>query len=210
MYLPFCGISISNAKLFSESRKEYERSRVRRCELCVHKSYLITTDFLLQTLKKYSHFCTFESSSGNKKPICSEYLKTSTGSAGGGQWPVRGADWSGEDCEEDHAASTDTTAVWAVLRTSPWGHWLTSETPSSLPALQFLTSVSDMYTWKLCGVSSKETVAAFDECLFFPKVVKFSKTFELMSPLCNMDRDIGWESHSQTDRMNVYLMWGCF
>lgn len=29
MYLPFCGISISNAKLFSESRKEYERSRVR-------------------------------------------------------------------------------------------------------------------------------------------------------------------------------------
>ncbi|XP_016143014.1 dual 3',5'-cyclic-AMP and -GMP phosphodiesterase 11A [Sinocyclocheilus grahami] len=27
MYLPFCGISISNAKLFSESRKEYERSR---------------------------------------------------------------------------------------------------------------------------------------------------------------------------------------
>ncbi|XP_053182983.1 dual 3',5'-cyclic-AMP and -GMP phosphodiesterase 11A [Scomber japonicus] len=27
MYLPFCGISISNAKLFSESRKEYERTR---------------------------------------------------------------------------------------------------------------------------------------------------------------------------------------
>ncbi|XP_051577105.1 dual 3',5'-cyclic-AMP and -GMP phosphodiesterase 11A-like [Myxocyprinus asiaticus] len=27
MYLPFCGISISNAKLFSESRKEYDRSR---------------------------------------------------------------------------------------------------------------------------------------------------------------------------------------
>uniref|UniRef100_A0A8C2XEI4 Phosphodiesterase n=1 Tax=Cyclopterus lumpus TaxID=8103 RepID=A0A8C2XEI4_CYCLU len=27
MYLPFCGISITNAKLFSESRKEYERSR---------------------------------------------------------------------------------------------------------------------------------------------------------------------------------------
>lgn len=34
MYLPFCGISISNAKLFSESRKEYERSRVRIYELC--------------------------------------------------------------------------------------------------------------------------------------------------------------------------------
>lgn len=33
MYLPFCGISISNAKLFSESRKEYERSRVRSCEV---------------------------------------------------------------------------------------------------------------------------------------------------------------------------------
>ncbi|KAK1795247.1 hypothetical protein P4O66_010430 [Electrophorus voltai] len=27
MYLPFCGISISNAKLFSESRREYDRSR---------------------------------------------------------------------------------------------------------------------------------------------------------------------------------------
>ncbi|KAL7874181.1 hypothetical protein SRHO_G00051510 [Serrasalmus rhombeus] len=27
MYLPFCGISISNAKLFSESRQEYDRSR---------------------------------------------------------------------------------------------------------------------------------------------------------------------------------------
>ncbi|KAJ8415899.1 hypothetical protein AAFF_G00404560 [Aldrovandia affinis] len=27
MYLPFCGISISNAKLFLESRKEYDRSR---------------------------------------------------------------------------------------------------------------------------------------------------------------------------------------
>lgn len=36
MYLPFCGISISNAKLFSESRKEYERSRVRQCRRCLH------------------------------------------------------------------------------------------------------------------------------------------------------------------------------
>lgn len=29
MYLPFCGIAISNAQLFSASRKEYDRSRVR-------------------------------------------------------------------------------------------------------------------------------------------------------------------------------------
>lgn len=28
MYLPFCGIAISNAQLFAASRKEYERSRV--------------------------------------------------------------------------------------------------------------------------------------------------------------------------------------
>uniref|UniRef100_F8WDQ4 Phosphodiesterase 11A n=1 Tax=Homo sapiens TaxID=9606 RepID=F8WDQ4_HUMAN len=27
MYLPFCGIAISNAQLFAASRKEYERSR---------------------------------------------------------------------------------------------------------------------------------------------------------------------------------------
>lgn len=38
MYLPFCGISISNAKLFSESRKEYERSRVRKCEIFRRKT----------------------------------------------------------------------------------------------------------------------------------------------------------------------------
>ncbi len=38
MYLPFCGISISNAKLFLESRKEYERSRVRKCKLCIYKN----------------------------------------------------------------------------------------------------------------------------------------------------------------------------
>lgn len=29
MYLPFCGIAISNAQLFAASRKEYDRSRVR-------------------------------------------------------------------------------------------------------------------------------------------------------------------------------------
>ncbi|GAA6084293.1 dual 3',5'-cyclic-AMP and -GMP phosphodiesterase 11A [Tachysurus ichikawai] len=27
MYLPFCGIAISNAQLFAASRKEYDRSR---------------------------------------------------------------------------------------------------------------------------------------------------------------------------------------
>lgn len=42
MYLPFCGISISNAKLFSESRKEYERSRVRRYQLCIDKKVFAT------------------------------------------------------------------------------------------------------------------------------------------------------------------------
>lgn len=42
MYLPFCGISISNAKLFSESRKEYERSRVRKYQLCIYKKVLAT------------------------------------------------------------------------------------------------------------------------------------------------------------------------
>lgn len=50
MYLPFCGISISNAKLFSESRKEYERSRVRTVHL--HKNmfgYLIKNNFKINS-----------------------------------------------------------------------------------------------------------------------------------------------------------------
>lgn len=34
MYLPFCGIAISNAQLFAASRKEYERSRVSRKKHC--------------------------------------------------------------------------------------------------------------------------------------------------------------------------------
>lgn len=53
MYLPFCGISISNAKLFSESRKEYERSRVRECNLCMYKKmfdYFIATGELTVTI----------------------------------------------------------------------------------------------------------------------------------------------------------------
>ncbi len=52
MYLPFCGISISNAKLFSESRKEYERSRVRQCKHCIYKNmfdYFIATGQLTGT-----------------------------------------------------------------------------------------------------------------------------------------------------------------
>ena len=50
MYLPFCGISISNAKLFSESRKEYERSRVRAVHL--HQKmfgYLIINNFRINS-----------------------------------------------------------------------------------------------------------------------------------------------------------------
>lgn len=36
MYLPFCGIAISNAQLFAASRKEYDRSRVRVEQQHVH------------------------------------------------------------------------------------------------------------------------------------------------------------------------------
>lgn len=39
MYLPFCGIAISNAQLFAASRKEYDRSRVRTHD--IHDAYYI-------------------------------------------------------------------------------------------------------------------------------------------------------------------------
>lgn len=45
MYLPFCGIAISNAQLFAASRKEYDRSRVR-------------THLLQHFIKTLLYFCT--------------------------------------------------------------------------------------------------------------------------------------------------------
>lgn len=41
MYLPFCGIAISNAQLFAASRKEYDRSRVSaKCVVGHHQTFL--------------------------------------------------------------------------------------------------------------------------------------------------------------------------
>lgn len=55
-----------------------------------------------------------------------------TGSAWGGQRPVWGADWPGEDREEDHAASADAAAVWTLLRAAPGGHRLAGQGPMAL------------------------------------------------------------------------------
>ncbi|XP_028971726.1 dual 3',5'-cyclic-AMP and -GMP phosphodiesterase 11A isoform X1 [Esox lucius] len=104
MYLPFCGISISNAKLFSESRKEYERSRA-----------------LLEVVN---------------------------------------------DLFEEQ------TDLEKIVR-------------------KIMQRALTLLQCERCSVLLLEDIHS--------PVVKFSKTFELMSPLCNMDRDIGMEKLSCSD-----------
>ncbi|XP_060906785.1 dual 3',5'-cyclic-AMP and -GMP phosphodiesterase 11A [Labrus mixtus] len=104
MYLPFCGISISNAKLFSESRKEYERSRT-----------------LLEVVN---------------------------------------------DLFEEQ------TDLEKIVR-------------------KIMQRALTLLQCERCSVLLLEDIDS--------PVVKFSKTFELMSPLCNVDRDIGMEKLSCSD-----------
>ncbi|KAM6910790.1 dual 3',5'-cyclic-AMP and -GMP phosphodiesterase 11A [Xenentodon cancila] len=104
MYLPFCGISISNAKLFSESRKEYERSRA-----------------LLEVVN---------------------------------------------DLFEEQ------TDLEKIVR-------------------KIMQRALTLLQCERCSVLLLEDIDS--------PVVKFSKTFELMSPLCNMDRDISMEKFSCSD-----------
>lgn len=107
-------------------------------------------------------------------------LLVASGSVGGGQWPVWGADRPGEDCQEDYAASADPPTVWALLCASPGRHRLTGEKSGLVQILMRIPPC-------LCLLNIRDT------CLSL-QVVKFSKTFELMSPLCNMDRDIRWST----------------
>ncbi|XP_062322745.1 dual 3',5'-cyclic-AMP and -GMP phosphodiesterase 11A [Osmerus eperlanus] len=104
MYLPFCGISISNAKLFSESRKEYERSRA-----------------LLEVVN---------------------------------------------DLFEEQ------TDLEKIVR-------------------KIMQRALTLLQCERCSVLLLEDIHS--------PVVKFSKTFELMSPLCNMDREISMEKLSCSD-----------
>ncbi|XP_062255298.1 dual 3',5'-cyclic-AMP and -GMP phosphodiesterase 11A [Platichthys flesus] len=104
MYLPFCGISISNAKLFSESRKEYERSRA-----------------LLEVVN---------------------------------------------DLFEEQ------TDLEKIVR-------------------KIMQRALTLLRCERCSVLLLEDIDS--------PVVKFSKTFELMSPLCNLDRDISLEKLSCSD-----------
>uniref|UniRef100_A0A8C5GML1 Phosphodiesterase n=1 Tax=Gouania willdenowi TaxID=441366 RepID=A0A8C5GML1_GOUWI len=104
MYLPFCGISISNAKLFSESRKEYERSRA-----------------LLEVVN---------------------------------------------DLFEEQ------TDLEKIVR-------------------KIMQRALTLLQCERCSVLLLEDIDS--------PVVKFSKTFELMSPLCNIDRDISMEKLSCSD-----------
>ncbi|KAK9513683.1 hypothetical protein VZT92_027197 [Zoarces viviparus] len=104
MYLPFCGISISNAKLFSESRKEYERSRA-----------------LLEVVN---------------------------------------------DLFEEQ------TDLEKIVR-------------------KIMQRALTLLQCERCSVLLLEDIDS--------PVVKFSKTFELMSPLCKMDRDISMEKLSCSD-----------
>uniref|UniRef100_A0A8D3BEW1 Phosphodiesterase n=1 Tax=Scophthalmus maximus TaxID=52904 RepID=A0A8D3BEW1_SCOMX len=104
MYLPFCGISISNAKLFSESRKEYDRSRA-----------------LLEVVN---------------------------------------------DLFEEQ------TDLEKIVR-------------------KIMQRALTLLQCERCSVLLLEDIDS--------PVVKFSKTFELMSPLCNLDRDISMEKLSCSD-----------
>ncbi|RVE62591.1 hypothetical protein OJAV_G00158520 [Oryzias javanicus] len=104
MYLPFCGISISNAKLFSESRKEYERSR----------SLLEVVNDLFE----------------------------------------------------------EQTDLEKIVR-------------------KIMQRALTLLQCERCSVLLLEDIDS--------PVVKFSKTFELMSPLCNIDRDISMEKLSCSD-----------
>ncbi|XP_034030885.1 dual 3',5'-cyclic-AMP and -GMP phosphodiesterase 11A [Thalassophryne amazonica] len=104
MYLPFCGISISNAQLFSESRKEYERSRA-----------------LLEVVN---------------------------------------------DLFEEQ------TDLEKIVR-------------------KIMQRALTLLQCERCSVLLLEDIDSH--------VVKFSKTFELMSPLCNTDRDISMEKLSCSD-----------
>uniref|UniRef100_A0A3Q3JB53 Phosphodiesterase n=1 Tax=Monopterus albus TaxID=43700 RepID=A0A3Q3JB53_MONAL len=116
MYVPFCGISISNAKLFSESRKEYERSRGRS-----YKMDIYTNIALLEVVNDL-----FEEQTDLEK------------------------------------------VVKKIMQ-------------RALTLLQC----------ERCSVLLLEDVDS--------PLVKFSKMFELMSPLCNMNHDISMEKLSCSD-----------
>ncbi|KAJ0065999.1 hypothetical protein NL108_001220 [Boleophthalmus pectinirostris] len=121
MYLPFCGISISNAKLFSESRKEYERSRVSE-RISSHSS---VTDL---------YYCTVV------LPSVPQAL-----------------------LEVVNDLFEEQTDLEKIVR-------------------KIMQRALTLLQCERCSVLLLEDIDS--------PVVKFSKTFELMSPLCNIDRDI--------------------
>ncbi|KAK3551315.1 hypothetical protein QTP70_013919 [Hemibagrus guttatus] len=118
MYLPFCGISISNAKLFSESRKEYDRSRIPQNES-------IKGVLFLQALLE----------------VVNDLFEEQT------------------DLEK-------------IVR-------------------KIMQRALTLLQCERCSVLLLEDIHS--------PVVKFSKTFELMSPYCNMDHDISMEKVSCSD-----------
>lgn len=81
--------------------------------LCVKKQIYFT--YLLAELL----FC--------RQEWCQWYLFPCwcSGTLGGSQWPVWGADWPGKDCQEDHAPCPDIAQVWALLCSVAGGHWVT-------------------------------------------------------------------------------------
>ncbi|KAJ0000326.1 hypothetical protein NQD34_012168, partial [Periophthalmus magnuspinnatus] len=130
MYLPFCGISISNAKLFSESRKEYERSRVSECISC-HSSVPCL----------YYGTVVMPSVPQALLEVVNDLFEEQT------------------DLEK-------------IVR-------------------KIMQRALTLLQCERCSVLLLEDIDS--------PVVKFSKTFELMSPLCNIDRDISMEKLSCSD-----------
>lgn len=58
----------------------------------------------------------------------------SSGTPGGGQWPVWRADRPGEDRQEDHAPCTDAPQVWALFCSAVGGHRVTGADLLDWPA----------------------------------------------------------------------------
>ncbi|KPP71282.1 dual 3',5'-cyclic-AMP and -GMP phosphodiesterase 11A-like, partial [Scleropages formosus] len=147
MYLPFCGISISNAKLFSESRKEYERSRA-----------------LLEVVNDL-----FEEQTDLEKIVRKIMQRALTL-------------LQCERCSVLLLEDID-SPVRELLPPSPYLRLLGPFTSNSVCPPLTAPPLPSPPSPSLCLL----------------QVVKFSQTFELMSPLCSADHEISMEKLSCSD-----------
>lgn len=113
-----------------------------------------------------------------------------SGAPRGSQWPIWRADWPGEDCQEDHAPRPDIAKVWALFCSIAGGHRVTGTIFLSAAivhvcsfCLPLFLSVNTVYHHTLLPIAL--VISAFK--IF--QVVKFTKSFELLSPKCSADTE---------------------